>query len=123
MGDEATSPVWKAAADAAMDRYARGEERAFAELYDALAPRLYSFFLRRTNNADGAADLVQQTFLQMHDARGRFLPGAAVVPWAFAIGRRLLIDGARRKGATLHAAFDEETLQDPALEHPCADRA
>jgi RNA polymerase sigma-70 factor (ECF subfamily) len=40
--------------------------------------------------------LVQQTFLQMHCARGRFIVGADVVPWAFAIARRLMIDGMRR---------------------------
>jgi RNA polymerase sigma-70 factor (ECF subfamily) len=32
----------------------------------------------------------------MHRARGRFLRGAEVSPWAFAIARRLLIDGVRR---------------------------
>ena len=36
-------------------------------------------------------------FLQMHRARGSFIPGAAVTPWAFAIAQRLLIDRARRR--------------------------
>ena len=40
---------------------------------------------------------MQQTLLQMHRARGSFIPGAAVMPWAFAIARRLIIDGARRR--------------------------
>ena len=37
-------------ADDAMDRYAGGEEAAFAELYDALAPRLHRFALRWTRS-------------------------------------------------------------------------
>jgi RNA polymerase sigma-70 factor (ECF subfamily) len=84
-------------ADDAMDRYARGDDAAFAEMYDALCPRLYGYLLRQTRDAARAEDLVQQTFLQIHRARGRFIPGAEVTPWAFAIARRLLIDRARRE--------------------------
>jgi RNA polymerase sigma-70 factor (ECF subfamily) len=83
-------------ADAAMERYARGDDAAFLEVYDAIVPRLYGYLLRQTRDAARAEDLVQQTLLHMHRARGRFIPGAEVVPWAFAIARRLLIDGLRR---------------------------
>jgi len=41
--------------------------------------------------------LLQQSMLQIHAARGRFFQGAEVVPWAFAISRRLLIDSYRRR--------------------------
>ena len=90
--------AWKDAASAAMDRYACGDDAAFACLYDLLAPRLSSFLLRRTGDPARTEDLVQQTFLQMHCARRHFAPGAGVTPWAFAIARRLLIDGLRRGG-------------------------
>ena len=79
-----------------MARYAGGDEAAFAIVYDELAPRLYGFLVRQTGDAARAEDLVQQTFLQMHRARGSFVAGAEVLPWAFAIARRLLIDGYRR---------------------------
>jgi RNA polymerase sigma-70 factor (ECF subfamily) len=84
------------AADRAMDRYASGDNAAFSELYDLLAPRLFAFLLRTTQNRSEAEDLVQQTMLKMHCARGRFIRGAGVVPWAFSIARRLVIDRARR---------------------------
>ncbi len=90
------SEIWKDCANAAMDRYACGDEGAFSELYDVLAPRLRAFLVRRTGDAAWTEDLVQQTFLQMHCARRHFVPGAAVTPWAFAIARRLLIDGLRK---------------------------
>lgn len=48
-------------ASAAMDRYASGDDAAFADLYDALAPRLYGFLLRLTGERGAAADLLQQT--------------------------------------------------------------
>lgn len=84
-------------ANAAMERYARGEDRAFSELYDLLAPRLRRYLLRASRNSAWADDLLQQTMLQIHRARGRFIVGAEVLPWAFAIARRLLIDGFRRR--------------------------
>jgi RNA polymerase sigma-70 factor (ECF subfamily) len=83
-------------ADTAMERYAAGDNAAFASVYDAVAPRLFGYLLRQTRDRARAEDLVQQTLLQMHRARDRFLPGAEVTPWAFAIARRLLIDTVRR---------------------------
>ena len=82
-------------ADLAMERYADGDEAAFETLYDQLAPRLYRFALRETRSQSNAEDVVQQTLLQIHSARSRFVRGAAVLPWAFAIARRLVIDGRR----------------------------
>ncbi len=82
--------------DEAMDRYAGGDDAAFGALYDLLAPRLHGYFLRQTRDADKADDLVQQTLLKIHHARGQFLRGAAVTPWAFSIGRRLLLDSLRK---------------------------
>ena len=84
-------------ADAAMERYANGDDGAFAEVYDAIAPRLLGFLCKATRDHSAAEDLMQQTLLQMHRARGSFIPGAAVTPWAFAIARRLIIDRARRR--------------------------
>ncbi len=86
----------RAAANAAMERYARGDDTAFGEVYDALAPRLHAYLVRQTRDSSRADDLLQQTLLHMHKARGRFTPGAEVLPWAFAIARRLLIDTIRR---------------------------
>jgi RNA polymerase sigma-70 factor, ECF subfamily len=84
-------------ADAAMERYSRGDEAAFAELYDTIAPRLLGFLRKATRDPFTAEDLMQQTLLHMHRARGSFIPGAPVMPWAFAIARRLLFDSARRR--------------------------
>jgi RNA polymerase sigma-70 factor (ECF subfamily) len=67
----------------------------FAELYVSLVPRLRSFLRRQTRNSAHADDLLQETMLRIHRVRGRFTPGADVVPWAFAIARRILIDSIR----------------------------
>lgn len=98
-----------AALDDAMDRYARGDDSAFADLYDGLAPRLMSFLLRYTHDRARVEDVVQQTMLQIHRARGRFILGGQVVPWAFAIARRLLIDQHRRGGREILAPTSDDT--------------
>ena len=99
----------RAVANAAMDRYACGDDAAFGALYDALAPRLHQYLVRQTRDQSRADDLLQQTLLQMHRARGRFTPGCEVLPWAFAIARRLLIDTIRRgKYEVLGNGVDED---------------
>jgi len=84
-------------ANAAMDRYATGDDSAFADVYDAVGPRVHSFLLRQTRDRVSADDLLQQTLLQMHRKRGTYVTGLPVLPWAFAIARRLHIDELRRR--------------------------
>jgi RNA polymerase sigma-70 factor (ECF subfamily) len=110
--------AWKEAASAAMDRYACGEDAAFSELYDLLAPRLASFLMRRTRDEAKTDDLVQQTFLQMHCARRHFARGASVTAWAYAIARRLLIDTFRKSGRETLA--DTRADGDDEDERTCA---
>lgn len=80
-----------------MARYGAGEDAAFGEVYEAVGPALERFLLRRTRDPLLTEDLVQQTFLKMHCHRGRFRTGEPVLPWAYAIALRLLIDRTRRK--------------------------
>jgi RNA polymerase sigma-70 factor (ECF subfamily) len=96
-------------ASLAMARYGQGDEAAFGEVYDELSTRLFRYLVRLTRDDSRAEDLLQQTFLQMHDARGRFQQGADVVPWAYAIARRLFIDGTRRrKRDHLHDEYEDD---------------
>src|ERR1700754_4469287 len=81
---------------AAMDRYATGDDSAFEVVYDNVAPRLRAMFRRRGCDFALTEDLLQQTFLQLHVARAHYRRGQEVLPWAFAIARRLLIDAWRR---------------------------
>src|SRR5689334_6443221 len=80
-----------------MNRYADGDAAAFQEVYDLVIPRLEALFHRRTRDRGCAEDLVQQTLLQVHRARRSFVRGSDVIPWIYAIGRRLLIDSRRRR--------------------------
>jgi RNA polymerase sigma-70 factor (ECF subfamily) len=84
-------------ADEAMDRYARaGDPKDFAKVVWLLQPRLLGYLRRQLHDQQSAEDLAQVCFLKLHQHRGRFEPGAPVIPYAFAIARRLLIDKIRR---------------------------
>jgi len=108
----------RGALSAAMDRYAEGDDAAFGDVYDLLAPRLYGFFVRHTGETSRAEDLVQQTLLQIHAARLSYVHASDVVPWAFAIGRRLLIDARRRtrKEVLFETADDDAAALDSKVE-------
>jgi RNA polymerase sigma-70 factor, ECF subfamily len=85
----------RARANRAMDRYASGDAAAFGELYDALAPRLFGFVMNLARRRSLADDVVQQTFLQVHLSRDRWVDGAQVFPWAFAIAHNVFVDAVR----------------------------
>lgn len=107
---EATASRGGSGADLAMERYARGEAAAFAVVYDALAPRLQAMLLRRVRDREQVKDLLQKTFLQMHRARGAFVAGAAVFPWAYTIARRLLANELRDRRRTIDTTWDDAAL-------------
>jgi RNA polymerase sigma-70 factor (ECF subfamily) len=107
------------AASAAMARYAQGDDRAFSEVYDALAPRLCAYLRRRLGKVETVEDVLQQTFLQMHLHRSRFAVGARVEPWAYAIARTLSIDALRREARRATDVLDPGAA-DPAASDPLA---
>lgn len=85
--------------DAAMSRYADGDDGAFAEIFRGLSPRLHAFLQRLSGSRSLADDLVQETFLRLHRARGSFARGRAVTPWAYAIARNCYLDFVRSSEA------------------------
>ena len=90
-----TGVTSEASGDAAMSRYADGDDSAFTDVHAALSARLQAFLLRLTRSPTLADDLVQETFLRIHRARGSFADGARLVPWSYAIARNVYIDHTR----------------------------
>lgn len=119
--NESTS--WQARADQAMASYARGQNESFPALYDALAPKLYAFLVRRVRSSNVAQDVLQQTFLQLHAHRGHFIPGSSVAAYAFAICRRLCIDLKRRARPEFSLFDDASAALDLCLDAGSADGA
>jgi RNA polymerase sigma-70 factor (ECF subfamily) len=92
-----------------MARYADGDANAFRELYAAVAPRLYGYLVKMARTRALADDLLQQTFLKIHRARGAYVRGADPLPWIFSIAHRTFIDAVRKnKRAVVNVGTDEE---------------
>ena len=112
------------ALNAAMDKYADGDEAAFGEIYDLLSPSLLRYFTSKLRDQARAEDLVQQTLLQLHVARRNYKRGTDVMPWAFAIGRNVMTDAFRKTRkevlpinpdafeATINRAMERESIPD-----------
>jgi len=114
------APASSRDADEAMSRYARGDESAFAAIHEHVAPRLAAYLRRRVREAALVPDLVQQTFLHMHRARHTFRAGSEVLPWAFAIARRQLVDAYRAElGPTVN---DVDFEVDQRAPYPCGEQ-
>src|SRR5262249_43397259 len=70
---------------------------AFRALYNEVAPTLYAYLLRRTRDPGSAEDLLQESFLKLHNARSTFVRGADPLPLMYAIVTRTFLDFARRR--------------------------
>jgi RNA polymerase sigma-70 factor, ECF subfamily len=68
-------------------RLARGDENAFAELYDACADRLHHYLTVRLGCRDTAADVLQSAFLRAVRSRRRFRDVQNPVAYMFQIAR------------------------------------
>jgi len=94
VGDESSTDSERS--DAELVRAVRGgDERAFDELYERYADRLFNYLRRRAG--DAAEDLLQQTFLRAFEAADRWQPRASVSAWLYTIATNLARDHARRE--------------------------
>jgi RNA polymerase sigma-70 factor (ECF subfamily) len=79
-----------------MKRYQEADPDAPGALIAALSPALLRFFAVQAANRQQADDLLQETWLRIHRVRHTYRPGEPVLPWIYAIARRVRIDGYRR---------------------------
>ncbi len=91
-----------------MQRYADGDERAFALLFDRHRGPLYNFILRSCSRRDVAEELLQDVFLRVIKSAGRYEPSAKFTTWLYTIARNACIDAARSRSRA-----DVYSLQNP----------
>lgn len=78
------------------DRLARGDDSAFAELYDACADRLHRYAAARLRSPEAAADVVQTVFMRAVKSRRRFRKVESPAAYLFQIARNETARAARR---------------------------
>jgi RNA polymerase sigma-70 factor (ECF subfamily) len=80
-----------------MGRYCDGDVAAFQKLYASVAPRMLGYLIGLVGDRAAAEDLLQQTFLKVHEARDVYVRGADPVPWLYTIAHRTCLDELRRR--------------------------
>jgi RNA polymerase sigma-70 factor (ECF subfamily) len=86
-----------------MERYQQADPEAPADLINALSPALLRFFRSQSASREQADDLLQETWMRIHRVRHTYRPGEPVLPWVYAIARRVRVDGYRRsRRVTMH---------------------
>src|SRR4051812_44432721 len=78
-------------------RLARGEEAAFAELYDCCADRLHHYLAGRLGSRDAASDVLQTAFLRAVKGRRLFRGVKNPVAYLFQIARNEAVRWATRR--------------------------
>jgi RNA polymerase sigma-70 factor (ECF subfamily) len=114
-----------------LTRVARGDERAFASLYDVTAPRVYGLILRVLRDPAQAEEVAQEVLVEIWRTAGRFDPArGSGTAWMFTIAHRRAVDRVRTEQAGAErlrkiAASSAETPYDEVVERATArlDRA
>lgn len=79
-----------------MSLYQQANAEAASALVCKLGPQIFNFYLRQVRSRSEAEDLLQEFWLRLHNACHTYRVHEPLLPWAFAIARRVQIDHYRR---------------------------
>lgn len=93
-----------------VERVARGEEDALAELYDRTSDRVYGLMLRVLRSAEEAAEITEDAFAAVWQQAGGYHPDdGSVFAWIVTIAHRRAVE--RVRGSSAGAPADEHANQ------------
>lgn len=101
--------------------YARGDTRAFDELYARTRGMLYRYILRSVNDRAGADELFQETWTRLVASRARYRVEAKFTTWLLQIAHNLIVDSFRRARPQAGAEETEAVFREldaPESERP-----
>jgi len=93
-----------------MQRYAKGDAKAFDQLYARHRAPLYRYFIRQVNNPATANDLYQGAWEKIIKARRKYRPDSPFSVWMYRIAHNHLVDYYRRLRPT--DSVEPDTLSD-----------
>jgi RNA polymerase sigma-70 factor (ECF subfamily) len=107
-------------------RSAAGDEGAFAELYDATAPRVFGLVRRVVRDPAQSEEVTQEVFLDVWRSSGRFDPArGSALSWILTIAHRKAVDRVRsaeaargrdeRYGATSGEVAHDSTAEEATM--------
>ncbi|MFL6182613.1 MAG: ECF RNA polymerase sigma factor SigK [Actinomycetes bacterium] len=95
------STVARRQLDPILERVAKGDEQAFAELYDAVAPNVFGLARRILKQAEHAEEVAQEVLLQVWQQAPRFEPArGSGLAWIMTMTHRRAVDRVRSAQAS-----------------------
>jgi RNA polymerase sigma-70 factor (ECF subfamily) len=99
-----------------VQRAQRGDEQAFATLYQLNKKRVYSVCLRMTKDVAEAEDLAQEAFIQVFRNLNSFRGNSAFATWLYRIAVNTVLMKLRRRKSPPLLSLDEAVSSDsPSL--------
>ncbi|MGA9903450.1 MAG: sigma-70 family RNA polymerase sigma factor [Terriglobales bacterium] len=99
-----------------VERAQRGDEQAFATLYQLHKKRVYSVCLQMTKDVADAEDLTQEAFLQVFRSVNSFRGDSAFSTWLYRIAvNTVLMKLRRRKSPPLVSLDEPVSAESPSL--------
>jgi len=84
-----------------LQRVARGDQAAFARLYDMLSPRVFGLILRVLVDRAQSEEVLQEVFLEVWQSASRFAPNRGQGrSWVLTIAHRRAVDRVRSSQAS-----------------------
>src|SRR6202046_5415952 len=80
-----------------MKQYQQADPAAAAALVELLSPQLYRFFASQMGSRNDAEDMLQDVWLRIHRVRHTYRPSEPLLPWVYAIARRVRVDNYRKR--------------------------
>jgi RNA polymerase sigma-70 factor (ECF subfamily) len=115
-------PSATALLDQLLRRAARGDEQAFASLYDEVAPKVYGLARRIVRDPAQAEEVTQEALIEVWRTAARFDPArGSAVAWVLTIAHRRAVDRVRASQAGIDreqrvAAASAQTPYDEVVE-------
>ena len=99
----------------------RGDEAAFAALYDSVAPRVYGLVLRIVRDVHQSAEVTQEVFLQVWETSNRFdPPRGSALSWVMTMAHRRAVDRVRSSEAQRRRDLSDAVR---SVRRPCDETA
>ncbi len=99
-----------------VDRVLAGDHSAFAQIYDAYAPKVYAYIQKRVGGFPEVEDLTQETFVQLYRSLGSFEGRSSLLTWTFGIAHNVCSRHYRNCSRWMIGATDARLLEEMPVE-------
>ena len=103
-----------------MSRYQQADRTAVQLLIERLSPQLLRFFSSQMGCRAQAEDMLQDLWMRIHQARNTYRPGEPVLPWVYAIARRVRTDSYRQRRRVASREITMAVLPEPSVQRGAA---